>query len=121
MRAYANPPKDIMNVMSAVMTVLGKANADWAAVKKEMTDPKFMKRIVDLDKNNMPETTMKRIESYTKKDNFLPQILQQKSVVAGALCAWVRAVEEYHKVLNVVRPKIAKKEAAEAYVKQLEQ
>ena len=121
MRAYANPPKDIMNVMSAVMTVLGKANADWAAVKKEMTDPKFMKRIVDLDKNNMPETTMKRIESYTKKDNFLPQILQQKSVVAGALCAWVRAVEEYHKALKIVRPKIAKKEAAEAYLKQLEQ
>ena len=45
-RAYANPPKDIMNVMSAVMTVLGKANADWAAVKKEMTDPKFMDRII---------------------------------------------------------------------------
>ena len=45
----------------------------------------------------------------------------QKSVVAGALCAWVRAVEKYHKILNIVRPKIAKKEAAEAYVKQLEQ
>ena len=71
-RAYANPPKDIMNVMAAVLTVLGKPNADWAAVKKEMTDPKFMKRIVDLDRDNMPEATMKRIESFTKKDNFLP-------------------------------------------------
>jgi len=74
-RAYANPPKDIMNVMAAVMTVLGKHNADWAFVKKEMTDPKFMDRIVNLDKDNMSEATMKKIETYTKKNEFLPQIL----------------------------------------------
>ena len=120
-RAYAAPPKEIMNVMSAVMTVLGKSNADWAAVKKEMTDPKFMDRIIQLDKNNMAEATMKKIETYTKKDNFLPQILMQKSVVAGALCSWVRAVEEYHKALKIVRQKIAKKEAAEAMLAQLEE
>lgn len=119
-RAYANPPKEIMNVMSAVMTVLGKGNADWAGVKKEMTDPKFMKRIINLDKDHMSETTMKKIETYTKKDNFLPQILTQKSLVAGALCSWVRAVEEYHKALKIVRPKIAKKEAAEAQLAELE-
>lgn len=103
-RAYNSPPKDIMNVMSAVLCVLGKPNSDWPAVKKEMTDPKFMDRIVHLDKNNMPEATMKRIEAYTKKDNFLPQILVQKSLVAGALCAWVRAIEEYHKALQMIRP-----------------
>ena len=119
-KAYANPPKEIMNVMSAVMCVLGKANADWAAVKKEMTDPKFMDKILTLDKDNMPEKTMVKIEAYTKKDNFLPQILMQKSVVAGALCSWVKAVEEYHKALKIVRPKIAKKEAAMALLKQLE-
>ena len=40
-KSYANPPKDIMNTLSAVMTLLGKHNCDWAAIKKEMTDPKF--------------------------------------------------------------------------------
>ena len=64
-----------MNVMSAVMTVLGKNNVDWAGVKKEMTDPKFMDKIINLDKENMADSTMKKIEAYTKKDNFLPQIL----------------------------------------------
>ena len=43
----------------------------------------------------------------------------QKSVVAGALCQWVKAVEDYHKALKIVRPKIAKKEAAEALLKDL--
>ena len=61
--------------MSAVMTVLGKFNVDWAGAKKEMTDPKFMNRIINLDKENMSESTMKKVEAYTKQDNFLPQIL----------------------------------------------
>ena len=78
-----------------------------------------MDRIVHLDKNNMPEATMKRIEAYTKKDNFLPQILVQKSTVAGAFCAWVRAVEEFHKALKIIRPKIKKKEDAEALLAKL--
>ena len=120
-KAYATPPKAIMNVMSAVLTVLGKPGADWAMVKKEMTDSKFMDRILGLDKNNMPEKIMIKIEAYTKKNDFLPQILFTQSEVAGALCAWVRAVEEYHKALKIVRPKIAKKEAAEALLKQLEE
>jgi len=118
-KAYASPPKDIMNVMAAVMTVLGKFNADWATVKKEMTDPKFMERIITLDKDNMAEKVMVKIETFTRKDNFLPAILMQKSVVAGALCSWVKAVEEYHKALKIVRPKIAKKEKAEATLKEL--
>lgn len=120
-KAYQNPPKEIMNVMSAVLTFFGKTNADWATVKKEMTDPKFIKKILHYDKNNIQDQTIKKIETYTRRDNFLPHILAQKSTVAGALCGWVKAVEEYHKALKIVRPKIAKKEAAEAYLKQLEE
>ena len=103
-RSYANPPRDIMTVMSAVLTVLGKDKPDWATVKKELTDPKFMHKVINLDKDNIPEIIMKRIEVFTKKDNFLPQIMMQKSVVCGALCSWVKSVEEYHKCLQIVRP-----------------
>ena len=85
--------------MMAVMTVLGKFGANWAEIRKEMANPNFMDRITGLDINNMSETVMKRIEAFTKRDNFLPQILCQKSLAAGAICAWVRAVEEYHKAL----------------------
>ena len=96
-----------MNVMSAVMTILGKFNADWATIKKEMTDPKFMDRIKNLDKDNMSPKIMERIEEYTRRDDFLPAILLQKSVVAGAFCSWVKSVEEYHKALQIVRNKLA--------------
>ena len=47
-----------MNVLSAVMTLLGKHDLDWGKIKKEMTDPKFFMKIVEFDKNNIPERTL---------------------------------------------------------------
>ena len=41
-------------------------------------------------------------------------------MAAGSLCTWVRNIAKYHEILNIVRPKIAKKEATEALVLQLE-
>ena len=118
-RAYTAPPKDIRNVMAAVMTVMGRPT-DWAAIKKEMADPKFMDKIKGIDKDNLTETTMKKIEAFTKQDQFHPSILRLKSVVAEKLCIWVKAVEDYHKALKIVRPKAEKRDQALAKLKQLE-
>jgi dynein heavy chain len=118
-RAYAAPPRDIRNVMAAVMTVLNKAT-DWPAIKKEMADPKFMDKIKGLDKDHMSEGIMKKIEAFTKVDTFHPAYLRQKSVVAEKLCIWVKAVEDYHKALKIVRPKVEKRDAALAKLKSLE-
>ena len=48
-------------VMSAVMTVLGSRDLDWVDIKKEMSNPKFIDRLICLDKDNISEETMKRI------------------------------------------------------------
>ena len=71
LRAFKNPPVDVINVVSALMILLGK-EPSWASAKKEMTDPKFIDRIIKLDKNNMPESTMKKLKTFTKQENFLP-------------------------------------------------
>ena len=42
LKAYSNPPAAIMNVLSALMTLLGKNDCDWGSIKKEMSDPKFI-------------------------------------------------------------------------------
>ena len=117
-RAYTAPPREIQTVMGAVMICLQKPT-DWASIKKEMTDPKFMEKISKFDKDNIPEKVMGRIEGYTKKDTFLPDLMKKKSEVAGALCLWVRSVEEYNKALKIVIPKRKKKEQAEAKLKAL--
>ena len=41
-RAYGRPPKDLETVMAAVMIALNKPT-DWMAVRKQMSDPNFLK------------------------------------------------------------------------------
>jgi len=105
--------------MAAVFTVLNKP-IDWPSIKKEMTDPKFMEKIQNLNKDNLSENVIKRVEAFTKKDNFTPAVMKRQSEVAEKLCLWVRAVEDYHKALKVVRPKQEKRDAALAKVAALE-
>jgi len=95
------------------MIVLGKPT-NWSDVKKELTDPKFVQKVMDYDIDNTPAPTLKKIERYTKMENFQPAYVSKVSIAAGALCMWVRSVEDYSKALKVVAPKRAKKAAAEA-------
>jgi len=69
---------------------------------------------MDYDIDNTPPATLKKIERYTKMENFQPAYVSKVSIAAGALCMWVRSVEDYSKALKVVAPKRAKKAAAEA-------
>jgi len=45
--------------------------------------------------------------------------MNKKSAAAGALCIWVRAIEDYAKCLKIVNPKREKKAIAEATVARL--
>lgn len=45
--------------------------------------------------------------------------MTKKSAAAGALCTWVRAIEDYAKCLKIVNPKREKKAIAEATVTRL--
>jgi dynein heavy chain, axonemal len=125
-KAFTSPPPAVETVMSAVMIVLSK-NPDWASVKKELTDSAFVKKIMDYDMDNISPVVMKKIEKYTKMENFQPQIVAKTSVAASMLCMWVRSVEDYSKALKIVAPKRAKKAYAEeqlrkklAYLEELE-
>jgi len=115
-KAFTNPPQDVQIVMSAVMIVLGKETS-WASVKKELTDSAFLKKIMEYDKDNVPAATLKKIEKYTKQDNFKPAYVERISMAAGALCMWVQSIEDYSKVLKVVAPKRARKAMAEEQLK----
>lgn len=68
---------------------------------------------MNYDKENISQKTMKAIEKYTKQENFQPAYVKEKSMAAGALCMWVRSLEDYAKALKVVGPKRDKKQYAE--------
>jgi dynein heavy chain len=82
--------------MGAVMTYLGEGT-EWSQIKKTMGDSQFMKRIIDFDMENIKKSTMEAISKYTSKEDFTVANMTKKSAMAGVLCGWVRAVEEYFK------------------------
>lgn len=68
-KSFTSPPADVATVMSAVMIVLQK-DPTWLAVKKELADPNFVKKIMEFDKERISPATLKKIEKYTKMENF---------------------------------------------------
>ena len=99
--------------MDAVMVFLGHP-IGWPSVKKALNDTGFLKSIIEFDKDAIDTRTLKKIETYTKDNDFTPEFMNTKSAAAGALCTWVRAIEDYAKCLKVVNPKREKKAIAEA-------
>jgi dynein heavy chain len=58
-KSYQTPPKDADQVTNAVLIMLGERNKNklnWAAGQKMMNQPaKFIERLQNYDKNNIPE------------------------------------------------------------------
>jgi dynein heavy chain len=119
MKALQRPPPDVAFVMDAVMVFLEKPQG-WASVKLALNDTGFLKSIIEFDKENIKEKTLKKIETYTKEPNFSFEYMRSKSEAAGALCTWVRAIEDYAKCLKIVNPKREKKRLAEEKVALME-
>lgn len=58
--------------MEAVLVIISKEKPSWANAKKELNDPNFMSRIRDFDKENIPNKTLKKLEHYTQRNDFIP-------------------------------------------------
>lgn len=72
---------------------------------------------MEFDKENVSDAKMKRVQKFTKMEDFNFTTMSKSSAAAAALCVWVKAIEEYAQALKVVNPKRAKMEAAMAKVK----
>merc|ERR1719253_1719997 len=103
-KVYAKPPELVMKTMNAVMTVMDKTPT-WAVAKNELNDVNFLNRLKNFDKDHMSNTTLKKIEKYTKDDFFQPKEVTKVSKAAGALCQWVHAMKMYGDIFREVEPK----------------
>mmetsp|Transcript_75525 Transcript_75525/g.104483 ORF Transcript_75525/g.104483 Transcript_75525/m.104483 type:complete len:117 (+) Transcript_75525:3370-3720(+) len=71
-KSFTSPPQDVAIVMASVMICLQR-DPSWPSVKKELNDPKFVDKIMNYDKDNIDKKILKKIEGYTKQENFQPE------------------------------------------------
>ena len=112
-KAYAKPPPLVETVLCAVMVLLGH-EANWGEAKRTLTDPNFLKRLMEFKKDNMTDKTLKKIGNYCNMSDFQPDIVGGISIAAKSLCKWVRAMEVYGRIFRVVQPKRDRLNAAQA-------
>ncbi|CAE7174875.1 DHC10, partial [Symbiodinium microadriaticum] len=85
----------------------------WGQAKTELNDTNFLVRIKTFDKDNIKDTTLRKIEKFTKDANFTPKLVSNVSLAAGALCQWVHAMKIYAEIYREVEPKRNKLKSAQ--------
>ena len=104
MRAMKNPSDIVQQVMEAVCILLG-VKADWATAKVLLADPALPQKLLDIDKDNIPEHVGKRIRRYIDNPKFIPDEVAKISRACCSMCMWVRAIDLYTKIFKSIEPK----------------
>ncbi|XP_077989551.1 dynein axonemal heavy chain 6-like [Glandiceps talaboti] len=103
-RVYSKPPDLVMHVMGAVC-ILIQQKPDWKTAKQVLADASFLKMLVTFDKNSVPDKVFVKLKKLTRMPDFVPEKVGQVSVACKSLCLWVLALEHYHDVYKMVKPK----------------
>ncbi|VDL18993.1 unnamed protein product [Hymenolepis diminuta] len=112
MKSFGTPPAAVVKVVAAVSCLLapqGKVPKDrsWKAAKAGMMGKidQFLDNLINYDKENMHESSLKAVAEYLKDPEFDPNFVRSKSLAAAGLCSWVINIVKFHEVFCVVKPK----------------
>lgn len=115
-KVFNNPPEMVQTVMEAVCILLG-AKPDWQTSKALLGDTNFLRNLYNYDKDNIPDSKIKKLKPYIENPKFLPEEVAKVSKACRSMCMWARAIELYARVFKEVEPKRQKLKQAEEELK----
>ncbi|CAH8498270.1 unnamed protein product [Heterobilharzia americana] len=116
-KSYGKPPLLVQKVMEAVMILRG-VDPSWAESKRQLGEQDFIKQLINFDKDNIGDKTLKKIGQYCAQDDFHPDVVGKVSSAAKSLCMWVRAMDVYGRVYRIVEPKRQRLQQAEEVLRE---
>jgi DNA polymerase III delta prime subunit len=103
-RVYSKPPEMVMRVVGAVCVLLDKKD-DWGTAKHMLADPGFLRTLLAYNKDAIPPRVLERLAESVSDPRFNPDEIGKISNACRSICMWVRAIDNYARVLNTVTPK----------------
>ena len=134
LRTMKNPPLGLKMVLESVAILLAfpperKINDNgflyddyWAAALKMLnsSEVKLLEALKEYDKDHVDPEAMKILrENYLCYTDFDPLALKTISQASESLAKWVKAIDIYDRVINVIKPKKMKLMEAEAQLSRL--
>ena len=71
---------------------------------------KFLDKLKQYDKESIPDSTLQKVRTLTKKADFNLEKMTRASKAAGGLAKWCVSLRDYAEALIIVRPLQAKQE-----------
>ena len=91
LKSLASPPELIVNVLAAVLCLLGHEDRSWKNAKAAiLCNPQaLLSALQNYDVDNVSARTLRELEPYLLAPGFSPPAVKAKSAAAEALCQWV--------------------------------
>ena len=98
-KAYANPPRIVGNVLEAVLILMQKEPTIYEA-RRLLADPYLVDRLTNFDVKTIDGLTLKKLKIITSMDNFNYESVAKMSQPIACLLKWVKEVEKMAELLN---------------------
>uniref|UniRef100_A0A8C9QGL1 Dynein axonemal heavy chain 10 n=1 Tax=Spermophilus dauricus TaxID=99837 RepID=A0A8C9QGL1_SPEDA len=104
-RSFAKPPRQVQTVCECILIVKGYKELNWKTAKGMMSDPNFLRSLMELDFDSISQSQVKSIKGLLKTLNTTIEEMEAVSKAGLGMLKFVEAVMGYCDVFREIKPK----------------
>nr|XP_061803884.1 dynein axonemal heavy chain 10-like [Nerophis lumbriciformis] len=104
-RSFAKPPKQVQVVCECILVLCKKKEISWQAAKAMMSDPGFLRSLMEMDCDAIGPNQVKTVKGFLKALGTSLEEMQSISKAGSGMFKFVEAVVGYCEVAREIKPK----------------
>uniref|UniRef100_A0A8C9J6D4 Dynein axonemal heavy chain 10 n=1 Tax=Panthera tigris altaica TaxID=74533 RepID=A0A8C9J6D4_PANTA len=104
-RSFAKPPKQVQTVCECILIMKGYKELNWKTAKGMMSDPNFLRSLMEIDFDSITQSQVKNIRGLLKTLNTTTEEMEAVSKAGLGMLKFVEAVMGYCDVFREIKPR----------------